>query len=185
MSQTVSPSTSRCYGLARVSRAWNVPRAGVVANVGLRGGTIWEQFADGFSDERFDLGGGNADDRSRFAPVALQSYSSSGQVEPNSADPSCSFRGAANPPCRPRKALRPQSVSPPRGPGNGILRAETGGRFQAQNAGERPEFGSQTALRLTNRPELRGFLPARIPRRFARTVWWAMSARAKASARSE
>ena len=29
MSQTVSPSTSRCYGLARVSRAWNVPRAGV------------------------------------------------------------------------------------------------------------------------------------------------------------
>ena len=31
MSQTVSPSTSRCYGLARVSRAWNVPRAGVIA----------------------------------------------------------------------------------------------------------------------------------------------------------
>ncbi len=29
MSQTVSPSTSRCYGLARVSRAWNVPCAGV------------------------------------------------------------------------------------------------------------------------------------------------------------
>ena len=29
MSQTVSPSTSRCYSLARVSRAWNVPRAGV------------------------------------------------------------------------------------------------------------------------------------------------------------
>src|SRR5271166_1215625 len=29
MSQTVSPSTSRCYGLARVSRAWNVSRAGV------------------------------------------------------------------------------------------------------------------------------------------------------------
>ena len=29
MSQTVSPSTSRCYGLARVLRAWNVPRAGV------------------------------------------------------------------------------------------------------------------------------------------------------------
>ena len=30
------------------------------------------------------------------------------------------------------------------GPGNGILRAETGGGFQAQNAGERPEFCSQT-----------------------------------------
>ena len=29
MSQTVSPSTSRCYGLARVSRAWSVSRAGV------------------------------------------------------------------------------------------------------------------------------------------------------------
>ena len=29
MSQTVSPSTSRSYGLARVSRAWNVSRAGV------------------------------------------------------------------------------------------------------------------------------------------------------------
>ena len=29
MSQTVSPSTSRCYGLARVSRAWNVSRASV------------------------------------------------------------------------------------------------------------------------------------------------------------
>ena len=29
MSQTVSPSTSRCYGLARVSRAWSVSRAGM------------------------------------------------------------------------------------------------------------------------------------------------------------
>ena len=29
MSQAVSPSTSRCYGVARVSRAWNVSRAGV------------------------------------------------------------------------------------------------------------------------------------------------------------
>ena len=29
MSRTVSPSTSRSYGLARVSRAWNVSRAGV------------------------------------------------------------------------------------------------------------------------------------------------------------
>ena len=54
--------------------------------------------------------------------------------------------------------------------GNGILWAETGGRFQAQNAGERPEFGSQTALSLTNRPELRGFLPTRKPRRFAGTA---------------
>ena len=29
MSQTISPSMSRCYGLARVSRAWSVSRAGV------------------------------------------------------------------------------------------------------------------------------------------------------------
>ena len=29
MSRTVSPSTSRSYGLARVSRAWSVSRAGV------------------------------------------------------------------------------------------------------------------------------------------------------------
>ena len=29
MSQTVSPSTSRYYGLARVSRVWSVSRAGV------------------------------------------------------------------------------------------------------------------------------------------------------------
>jgi len=39
------------------------------------------------------------------------------------------------------------SASPSLGPGNGILRAETGGGFQAQNAGEWPEFCSQTALR--------------------------------------
>ena len=31
MSQTVSPSTSRCYGLARVSRAWSVSRAACIA----------------------------------------------------------------------------------------------------------------------------------------------------------
>ena len=48
------------------------------------------------------------------------------------------------------------------------------GRFQPQNAGERPEFGSQTTLRLTNPPELRGFLSTRKPRRFAGTVWWGM-----------
>ena len=48
-------------------------------------------------------------------------------------------------------------------PGNAILRAETGGLFQAQNAGEQSEFGSQTTLRLTNPPELRGFLSTRKP----------------------
>ena len=58
------------------------------------------------------------------------------------------------------------SASPSLGPGNGILRAETGGGFQAQNAGERPEFCSQTALRLANRPKLREFLWTRKPRRF-------------------
>src|SRR5271166_6472722 len=67
--------------------------------------------------------------------------------------------------------------SPSRGAGNGILWAETGGRFQPQNAGERPEFGSQTATRLTNRPELRGFLSTRKPRRFARTAWWRTQSR--------
>ena len=58
------------------------------------------------------------------------------------------------------------------GPGNGILRAETGGRIQAQSAGERPEFGSQTGPRLTNLRELRGFLSPGKPGRFARTAWW-------------
>ena len=41
-----------------------------------------------------------------------------------------------------------------------------------QNAGERSEFGSQTATRSANRPELRGFLPTWKPRRFAETGWW-------------
>ena len=51
-----------------------------------------------------------------------------------------------------RRRSAPASASPSRGPGNGILWAETGGRFQPQNAGERPEFGSQTATRpLTDR----------------------------------
>ena len=58
--------------------------------------------------------------------------------------------------------------------GNRILRAETGGRIQAQTTGERPEFGSQTGPRLTNLPELRGFLSPGKPGRFARTAWWAM-----------
>ena len=48
------------------------------------------------------------------------------------------------------------------------------GDFGAQNAGERSEFGSQTATPLTNRPELRGFLSTRKPRWFAETAWWAM-----------
>ena len=60
------------------------------------------------------------------------------------------------------------------GPGNGILRAETGGLFQAQNAGEQSEFGSQTPLRLTNPPELRGFLSTRKPPQFVGTAWWGM-----------
>jgi putative transposase len=29
MSQTLSPSITRCYGLARVARVWKVPRASV------------------------------------------------------------------------------------------------------------------------------------------------------------
>ena len=64
------------------------------------------------------------------------------------------------------------SASPSLGQENGILRAETRVRFQAQNAGERPEFCSQTALRLANRPKLREFLWNRKPRRFAGTAWW-------------
>ena len=59
------------------------------------------------------------------------------------------------------------SASPSLGPGNRILRAETGGGFQAQNAGERPDFCSQTALRLANRPKLREFLWTKKARRFA------------------
>src|SRR5271166_2983023 len=51
---------------------------------------------------------------------------------------------------------------------------ETGGRIQAQNAGEQSEFGSQTTLRLTNPPELRGFLSTRKPPRFVGTAWWGM-----------
>ena len=62
-------------------------------------------------------------------------------------------RGRATRPMRQEPAA---PASPSRGPGNGILRAETGGRIQAQNAGEQSEFGSQTTLRLTNPPELRG-----------------------------
>ena len=62
-------------------------------------------------------------------------------------------------------------ASSSRGPGNGILRAETGGLFQAHNAGEQSEFGSQTTLRLTNPPELQGFcLPETAP--VCRTAWW-------------
>ena len=93
--------------------------------------------------------------------------------------PASPSRGPGNGILRARRVLlvvlgrrsAPASASPSCGPGNGVLRAETGGRFQAQNAGERPEFGSQTATRLTNRPELRGFLLTRKPRRFARTAW--------------
>src|SRR3984957_21352757 len=61
--------------------------------------------------------------------------------------------------------------------GNRILRAETGGRIQAQTTGERPEFGSQTGPRLTNLPELRGFLSPGKPGRFARTAWWSAQSR--------
>ena len=39
-------------------------------------------------------------------------------------------------------------ASPSRGPGNGILPAETGGRFQGQNVGEGAEFGSETGTHL-------------------------------------
>ena len=82
------------------------------------------------------------------------------------AHPQAKFkpRGRATRPMRQEPAA---PASPSRGPGNGILRAETGGRIQAQNAQERSEFGSQTATCLTNRPELRGFPPARKPPRFA------------------
>ncbi len=59
-------------------------------------------------------------------------------------------------------------------PGNGILRAETGGPIQALSAGERPEFGSQTVLRLANRRGLRTFFSSGKPRGFAGTAWWAM-----------
>ena len=87
------------------------------------------------------------------------------------AHPQAKFkpRGRATRPMRQEPAA---PASPSRGPGNGILRAETGGRIQAQNAGEQSEFGSQTTLRLTNSPELRGFLSTRKPPRFVGTAWW-------------
>ena len=44
-----------------------------VANVGLRGGMVCGQLADGFRDERFQFRGWSPDDRSRFALVTLQS----------------------------------------------------------------------------------------------------------------
>src|SRR5271166_1595249 len=106
--------------------------------------------------------------------MARPGTAGAGSGWPNSADPSRSVP-RANPPCHHQKCARPR-LRPLdlMGPGNGILRTETGGRLQAQNAGERPEFGSQTATRLANRPELRGFLTTRKPRRFAGTAWWAM-----------
>ncbi len=69
----------------------------------------------------------------------------------------------------------PDRSSASRGPGNGILRAETGERFRPQNVGERPEFGSQTATCPSNRRESRGFLSTRKPRRFAGTAWWSQT----------
>ena len=88
-----------------------------------------------------------------------------------SAKPDCAGKLVAlGKPLRRRSA--PAPASPSRGPGNGILRAETGGLFQAQNAGEQSEFGSQTTLRLTNQPELRGFLSTRKPPQFVGTAWW-------------
>jgi hypothetical protein len=65
-------------------------------------------------------------------------------------------------------------ATPSHGLGSGILPTETGGRIQAQNAGERSEFGSQTRTFLANGREWRGFLSTWKPRRFAGTVWWAM-----------
>ena len=110
-----------------------------------------------FAPTRSGKGGSGADGRLLDA----EGCDVAGPRASASASPS---RGSGNaqPPLRPLH----------RGPGNGILWAETGGRFQPQNAGERPEFGSQTATRLTNRLELRGFLPARKPRRFAGTPRW-------------
>src|SRR5271165_5201600 len=91
------------------------------------------------------------------------------RLEPNSADPSRSFPRAANPPCQHQKCARPRLWPPDlMGPGNGILRAETAGRLQAQNAGERPEFGSQTALRPANCPATAIHLPQILP---PRSIW--------------
>ena len=68
------------------------------------------------------------------------------RFEPNSANPIPAPFGATR---ILRTVIRERSASasasPSLGPGNGILRAETGRRFRPQNAGERPEFGSQTA----------------------------------------
>jgi hypothetical protein len=44
-----------------------------VANVSLRSSAVRRQLAEGLRHESFDIGGRNAQDRSRFALVALQS----------------------------------------------------------------------------------------------------------------
>jgi hypothetical protein len=68
--------------------------------------------------------------------------------------------------------LGPASASPSCGPGNGILRAETGGASSRVEREKTVLSRSQTKTSLANRPELRGFLSTRQPRRFAGTAWW-------------
>src|SRR5271166_3150493 len=149
-----------------IPRYWHVPNAG----------RIRARNAESFVASRNEEGGFNISERLAFATdrqertqgpssrlaqgPAICFGPSNGatwdcrsrfRLEPNSADPSRSVQRAANPPCHHQKCARPRLWPLDlMGPGNGILRAETGGRVQAQNAGERPEFGSQTALRPAN-----------------------------------
>ena len=80
------------------------------------------------------------------------------QDGPRRRTPSLAGSDEQDRPKRRRSASAP--TSPSRGPGNGILRAETGGRIQARTAGERSEFGSQTARRLAT-TEITGLLRTR------------------------
>ena len=92
--------------------------------------------------------------------------------EPNSADPSRSF------PARRKSSLSSSEGAQPLLRPLHLVVRETefcglrlAGDFRRRMR-RQLEFGSQTTLRLTNPPELRGFLSTRKPPRFVGTGWW-------------
>ena len=153
-----------CSGIVRLSRGSRLPRHGDRPKRTLRtfvatGSKIAPSTLSKRRPSSFPL-----------SPLYRSRQRGAPQDGPRRRTPSLAGSDEQDRPKRRRSASAP--ASPSRGPGNGILRAETGGRIQARTAGERSEFGSQTATRLANRPKIRGLLPTRKPRRFARTGWW-------------
>ncbi len=64
-------------------------------------------------------------------------------------------------------------IEPPSGtPGNGILRAETAGRFRPRRTIEPADRLSQTETAAANLREFRGSDRARKSGRLSRTSWW-------------